>query len=53
LGWVPARRGTDAVTEFVEGLRSGVGDTTVPLARDGIVTRAEEVVAGVGGRALG
>ncbi len=53
LGWTPVRRGTEAVAEFFAGVRSGVGDATVPLARDGIVTRVEEVAAGVGGRALG
>jgi nucleoside-diphosphate-sugar epimerase len=53
LGWVPARRSTDAVAEFVDGLRHGTGDATVPLATDGVVTRAEEVAAGVGGHPLG
>lgn len=53
LAWTPTHRATDTITEFLEGLRSGVGDTTVPLAREGIVTRAEEFAAGVGTRALG
>ncbi|MFN8028252.1 MAG: NAD-dependent epimerase/dehydratase family protein [Acidimicrobiia bacterium] len=53
LGWTPRRRSTDAITEFVEGLRHGAGDATVPLAPDGVVSRAEELASGVGGHPLG
>jgi nucleoside-diphosphate-sugar epimerase len=53
LGWTPRYRATEAFAEFVEGLRHGTGDATVPLATDGVVPRAEEVAAGVGGHPLG
>jgi nucleoside-diphosphate-sugar epimerase len=53
LGWMPSRRSTDAIAEFVQGLRHGAGDATVPLASDGVVTRVEELAAGVGGHSLG
>jgi nucleoside-diphosphate-sugar epimerase len=53
LGWTPAHRATEAFAEFVEGLRHGTGDATVPLATDGVVPRVEEVAAGVGGHPLG
>jgi nucleoside-diphosphate-sugar epimerase len=51
LGWAPRRSSTDALGEFLAGLRAGAGGPTPPLDPDaGGPLRAGEVATGVGGR---
>lgn len=49
LGWAPRRSAVDALTAFLEGLRSGSGASTPPLARSaGGSFRIREITSGVG-----
>lgn len=51
LGWNPAHDAHQAVAALLDGLRSGVGGPTPPLApRTGGALRSHEVATGVGGR---
>ncbi len=50
LGWQPRYRATDAVGEFLDGLRHGAGADTAPLAPRAPGGRGGEVAGGVGGR---
>jgi UDP-glucose 4-epimerase len=51
LGWTPRYSATEAVGEFVTGLREGAGMPTPPLAADtGLRGRARELATGVGKR---
>ncbi|MWA05973.1 NAD-dependent epimerase/dehydratase family protein [Actinomadura sp. LD22] len=49
LGWTPDRTARDAMAEFLEGLRTGAGRDTPPLAPGaGGPTRAREIATGAG-----
>ncbi|MDQ4082086.1 MAG: NAD-dependent epimerase/dehydratase family protein [Actinomycetota bacterium] len=49
LGWTPSRSATDALLELLDGLRSGAGIATPPLAPEtGGPARARELLTGVG-----
>lgn len=50
LGWTPQRSATDAIKEFLSGLRAGAGMATPPLAEDTARGRLHEVRTGVGSR---
>jgi nucleoside-diphosphate-sugar epimerase len=50
LGWSPRHSATDAIGEFLTGLRAGAGTTTPPLAADSPAGRLREVGTGVGKR---
>jgi nucleoside-diphosphate-sugar epimerase len=51
LGWEPRRSAEQALGELLDGLRSGAGDETPPLApRTGGPLRLRELATGVGGR---
>jgi nucleoside-diphosphate-sugar epimerase len=50
LGWAPRYSSTDAVQEFLDGLRAGAGMATPPLAPDSTSGRLHEVTTGVGSR---
>ncbi|RKS73516.1 nucleoside-diphosphate-sugar epimerase [Actinomadura pelletieri DSM 43383] len=51
LGWAPRHTARDAITEFLEGLRTGAGRGTPPLAPGaGGPGRVGEVASGVGRR---
>ena len=50
LGWSPAHAPTEVLREFVDGLRSGAGLPTPPLAPDSVRGRVREVATGVGSR---
>lgn len=49
-GWTPRRGATDAIGEFLSGLRAGAGTSTAPLAPDSASGRLHEVKTGVGSR---
>ncbi|HEX8805076.1 MAG TPA: hypothetical protein VF743_12810, partial [Acidimicrobiales bacterium] len=51
LGWTPSRTGTEALREALDGMASGAGRPTPPLAGDSAAGRAHEVATGVGGTA--
>jgi len=48
LGWSPRRTAVEAVVELVEGVASGAGGETPPLAPDSPSGRLEEARTGVG-----
>lgn len=51
LGWNPARNGTDALLELIDGIRSGADEQTPPLARSTSgPLRIGELLTGVGRR---
>jgi UDP-glucose 4-epimerase len=51
LGWTPRLSATEALGEFITGLREGAGMPTPPLAADtGLRGRARELATGVGKR---
>ncbi|GAB2971482.1 NAD-dependent epimerase/dehydratase family protein [Amycolatopsis acidiphila] len=50
LGWSPSYSATDAIGEFLGGLREGAGLNTPPLAPDGPGGRLRELRTGVGSR---
>ncbi|TVT04737.1 NAD-dependent epimerase/dehydratase family protein [Amycolatopsis bartoniae] len=50
LGWTPRYSATDAIGEFLGGLRDGAGLGTAPLAPDGPAGRLRELRTGVGKR---
>ncbi|MGV9744695.1 hypothetical protein ACWDTG_07250 [Rhodococcus zopfii] len=50
LGWSPVHAPTEVLREFVDGLRSGAGLPTPPLAPDSVRDRMREVATGVGAR---
>jgi hypothetical protein len=51
LGWQPRRSASDAVAEFLTGLRDGAGMDTAPLApATSGPLRAQELRTGVGTR---
>lgn len=50
LGWIPRHSATDAIGEFLSGLRTGAGTTTPPLAPDSPSGRLHEVKTGAGSR---
>jgi UDP-glucose 4-epimerase len=50
LGWQPRHSAQDAMTALLEGLRSGAGGSTPPLAPDTFDRRLREVATGVGER---
>jgi UDP-glucose 4-epimerase len=50
LGWTPRHSALDAVTEFLDGLRTGAGMDTPPLAPDTGRGRVREFTTGVGRR---
>ncbi|GDY28442.1 NAD-dependent epimerase/dehydratase family protein [Gandjariella thermophila] len=50
LGWTPRYRATDAIGEFLTGLREGAGMATPPLAPRLPGGRLEELRTGVGSR---
>jgi UDP-glucose 4-epimerase len=51
LGWAPVYRATDAIEEFLSGLRQGAGTATPPLRPSGLLGRLRELTTGVGSRA--
>ena len=51
LGWKPRATALDAVTDFLDGLRSGAGMDTPPLDPDPPGRRLRELATGVGGKA--
>ena len=51
LGWLPTRSPRAVLEEFFEGLRSGAGWHTPPLAEDGPAGRLREIATGLGARA--
>jgi nucleoside-diphosphate-sugar epimerase len=51
LGWLPTRSPSAVLQEFFEGLRTGAGWHTPPLAGDGPVARLREIATGLGSRA--
>ncbi|QKV90670.1 NAD-dependent epimerase/dehydratase family protein [Streptomyces sp. NA02950] len=50
LGWEPRHTVTEALEEFLRGLREGAGGPTPPLAEDSAGGRVHEVATGVGKR---
>ena len=50
LGWTPTRTAIEAVQELLEGLASGAGGETPPLAPDSPAGRVQEIATGVGER---
>jgi hypothetical protein len=50
LGWAPEYTAREALEEFIEGVRSGSGMATEPLAPDGVGRRFTELSQGVGER---
>ncbi|WP_374068716.1 hypothetical protein [Rhodococcus sp. CX] len=50
LGWSPAHSPVEVLREFVDGLRSGAGLPTPPLAPDSVRGRIQELATGVGAR---
>ncbi|MFD2417162.1 NAD-dependent epimerase/dehydratase family protein [Amycolatopsis pigmentata] len=50
LDWTPRHSATDAIGEFLSGLRAGAGTSTAPLAPDSASGRLHEVKTGVGSR---
>ena len=51
LGWRPSRASTEAIAEFISGLRAGAGAATPPLdEKAGGVFREGELATGVGER---
>ena len=51
LGWRPSRASTEAIAEFLSGLRAGAGDATPPLDdKTGGGLREGELATGVGER---
>lgn len=50
LDWSPSVGATDVLREFVDGLRSGAGLPTPPLAPDSVRGRIRELATGVGSR---
>ena len=51
LGWRPSRASTEAIGEFLSGLRAGAGDATPPLdEKAGGALREGELATGVGER---
>ncbi|QLH20378.1 NAD-dependent epimerase/dehydratase family protein [Streptomyces sp. Rer75] len=50
LEWEPRHTATEALEEFLHGLRRGAGGPTAPLAEDSPAGRAHEVATGVGER---
>ncbi|MFF7651584.1 NAD-dependent epimerase/dehydratase family protein [Streptomyces sp. NPDC007983] len=50
LGWEPRHTATDAIEEFLRGLRRGAGGPTAPLAADSAAGRVHEAATGVGER---
>lgn len=50
LGWKPRWSGTKALREMVEGLASGAGGPTPPLAPDSPEGRRHEIATGIGKR---
>lgn len=50
LGWSPRHSATDAIGEFLSGLRAGAGKATPPLAADSPSRRLREVGSGIGSR---
>ncbi|NKQ52100.1 NAD-dependent epimerase/dehydratase family protein [Amycolatopsis sp. K13G38] len=51
LGWTPRYTATDAIAEFLTGLRHGAGMDTPPLAPDSARGRLAELRTGVGSQA--
>ncbi|WP_019749564.1 hypothetical protein [Rhodococcus erythropolis] len=51
LGWLHTRSPSAVLQEFFEGLRTGAGWHTPPLAGDGPVARIREIATGLGSRA--
>lgn len=51
LGWTPRHSATDAISEFLRGLREGAGMDTPPLAPSSPSGRAREFSTGAGSRA--
>ena len=53
LGWQPTRTSTDAIAEFLAGLREGAGGRTPPLyQKAGGAAREGEIATGIGERDL-
>ncbi|HVW43166.1 MAG TPA: NAD-dependent epimerase/dehydratase family protein [Amycolatopsis sp.] len=50
LGWSPRHSATDAIGEFLTGLRQGAGRDTPPLAPDSAAGRLDELRGGGGSR---
>jgi nucleoside-diphosphate-sugar epimerase len=50
LGWAPRYSSTEAIQEFLGGLRAGAGMATPPLAPDSAGGRFHELATGVGSR---
>ena len=50
LGWKPRASALDAVTDFLEGLRSGAGMDTPPLDPTPPGRRLRELATGIGGK---
>jgi UDP-glucose 4-epimerase len=50
LDWSPRHSSTEAVEEFLTGLREGAGTATAPLAPDSIAGRIREAASGIGKR---
>jgi nucleoside-diphosphate-sugar epimerase len=50
LGWTPRHDALEAIAEFIDGLRSGAGMDTPPLAPDTGRRRLRELATGVGRR---
>lgn len=50
LGWTPHHGAVETMQEFLDGLRDGAGDSTAPLAPNGVRARLREFAGGVGAR---
>lgn len=50
LGWEPRHSARDALRAFLQGMATGTGGPTEPLAPDGVGRRLHEVATGVGER---
>ncbi|HKS44931.1 MAG TPA: NAD-dependent epimerase/dehydratase family protein [Amycolatopsis sp.] len=50
LGWTPRHSATDAIEEFLSGLRGGAGTRTPPLRPDGLSGRVRELRTHIGGK---
>lgn len=50
LDWTPTRSGTEVLSELMEAMRDGRGDTTPPLAPDSLRGRIDDLRSGVGAR---
>lgn len=51
LGWMPAHTPIDILREFFEGLRTGAGGPTAPLASDRPASRIREFTSGIAAHA--